>query len=361
MKFTVEKQAFTKALSAVLSVVEKRNTIPALAHVRVSAAYDAVTLSATDLELEATAQCASSVQVGGDCLIPAHTLADIVKRVREDITFELSGSQVIIKSGRSKSKLAVLPSDQFPSPMSPEDPTVFNMHSVDLARIVGDVAICASKDDARDFLNGVLLTPNEDNNVEAVASDGVSLAVSTLPDHVAFPAVILPTKTVSEMQKLCGRADGDVTVKASGNLVRFELAGMTLTSKVLDASKFPPYARIIPQDPANSVSVAKADMSDALGIVSTVSTGLDRRVSIEVGERMALSSGDGPNTAQDEIDCTLSGDHVTLHYASTRLTPMVNGITAERMVLRYNNGASPTVIQPEGDDGLKYILMPMKG
>src|SRR5688572_4183705 len=52
MKLTIERAALLKALGHVQSVVERRNTIPILSNVLLSASRDSVSFSATDLDME---------------------------------------------------------------------------------------------------------------------------------------------------------------------------------------------------------------------------------------------------------------------------------------------------------------------
>ena len=52
MKLTVERAALLKALGHVQSVVERRNTIPILSNVLLSASQGQVAFSATDLDID---------------------------------------------------------------------------------------------------------------------------------------------------------------------------------------------------------------------------------------------------------------------------------------------------------------------
>ena len=51
MKVTIERAALLKGLSHAQSVVERRNTIPILANIRLTAEGDRLLLTATDMDL----------------------------------------------------------------------------------------------------------------------------------------------------------------------------------------------------------------------------------------------------------------------------------------------------------------------
>ena len=62
MKLTIERAALLKALGHVQSVVERRNTIPILSNVLLSAGQGQVAFSATDLDMEITDSSPAQVE-----------------------------------------------------------------------------------------------------------------------------------------------------------------------------------------------------------------------------------------------------------------------------------------------------------
>ena len=93
MKLTIERAALLKSLTHVQSVVERRNTIPILSNVLIEADGDALSLTATDMDLTVVDKLAAEVSQGGATTAPAHTLYDIVRKLPE-------GAQVSIETAR---------------------------------------------------------------------------------------------------------------------------------------------------------------------------------------------------------------------------------------------------------------------
>ena len=83
MQLTIERSALLRALSHVQSVVERRNTIPILANVLLSAGRDRLSFSATDLDMEMVDEAEAVVQVEGQITAPAHTLYEIARKLPE--------------------------------------------------------------------------------------------------------------------------------------------------------------------------------------------------------------------------------------------------------------------------------------
>ena len=82
MKFTIERAALLKALGHVQSVVERRNTIPILSNVKLDASDSGLSLNATDMDLEIVEKATAEVAAAGATTAPAHTLYEIVRKLR---------------------------------------------------------------------------------------------------------------------------------------------------------------------------------------------------------------------------------------------------------------------------------------
>jgi len=92
MRLTIERAALLRALGHVQSVVERRNTIPILSNVLLRAEDGQLSLSATDMDLEIVASVAAQGMRKGAATAPAHTLYDIVRKLREGAQIEIEAT-----------------------------------------------------------------------------------------------------------------------------------------------------------------------------------------------------------------------------------------------------------------------------
>ena len=90
MQLTIERSALLKALGHVQSVVERRNTIPILSNVLLSAGRDKLAFAATDLDMEMVDEAEAQVNVEGQITAPAHTLYEIVRKLPDGAEVSLS-------------------------------------------------------------------------------------------------------------------------------------------------------------------------------------------------------------------------------------------------------------------------------
>src|SRR6201984_3668822 len=116
MKLTAAREDLLAPLQSVIGVVERRQTMPVLANVLLSARDNRLSITGTDLEVELVATRQVSVQQAGDITIPGRKLLDIFKSLPEktSVTLSTEGERVSRRAGRSKLTLSSLPATDFP-------------------------------------------------------------------------------------------------------------------------------------------------------------------------------------------------------------------------------------------------------
>jgi len=202
MKLTIERAALLKALGHVQSVVERRNTIPILSNVLLSADGERVGLSATDLDMEIVDESAARIEGAGQITAPAHTLYEIVRKLPEgadvSLTFNGDDPRLTVQAGRSRFNLPVLPAGDFPIMSNDGLSGAIEVDTADLIRLIDKTRFAISTEETRYYLNGLYLHVVVENGatlLRAVATDGHRLALAEMPapDGAAgSPGVIIP-------------------------------------------------------------------------------------------------------------------------------------------------------------------------
>src|SRR5271155_4913675 len=183
MKLTIERGALLRALGHVQSVVERRNTIPILSNVLLRAENGRLSLRATDMDLEIVEDVQEEIRRAGKTTAPAHTLHDIVRKLREgaQVDLDVAGDrgQLTLRSGRSTFTLACLPAEDYPlmsgGPLAHE----FLLAANDLKGLIDRTRFAISTEETRYYLNGIYLhaaVSAEVDVLRAVATDGHRLA-----------------------------------------------------------------------------------------------------------------------------------------------------------------------------------------
>src|SRR5262245_53945112 len=266
MKVTVERAELLKSLGHVHRVVERRNTIPILANVLLRAGDSRLSFKATDLDLEVTESIAADVGPSGATTVPAHMFYEIVRKLPEgaQVQLEAAGDRAVlaIRAGRSRFTLQTLPESDFPDLAAGEMTHTFVLGAGELKRLIDKTQFAISTEETRYYLNGIYLHTAGTSNaptLRAVATDGHRLAqvALKLPDGAAgMPGIIVPRKTVAEVQRLIEDTTSEVKVGLSQGKIRFTLNDVVLTSKLIDGT-FPDYGRVIPMNNDKELVVDK--------------------------------------------------------------------------------------------------------
>jgi DNA polymerase III subunit beta len=371
MKVTIERSALSKALGHVQSVVERRNTIPILSNVLLQAKGGALTLTATDLDIEISEEAPADVAQEGAATASAVTLFEIVKRLPDgaQVRLELSPEEgrLQVSAGRSQFALAVLPDDDFPTLTSDNLDTRFSMPTDDLRRLLQKTRFAMSQEETRYYLNGVYLHASTDGDVpllRAAATDGHRLARldAPLPDGAAsMPGVIIPRKAITELTRLLEDAEDHVEIAVSSAKIRFSFGAGRLTSKLIDGS-FPDYERVIPKGNSNIMRVATKDFAQAVDRVSTVSADRTRSVKLALeADRLRLTvNNPEAGSALEELSVDYGGDPLEIGFNARYLLDVAQQVDGETATFRLADPSSPTVVVDEEDGRALFVLMPLR-
>jgi len=371
MKVTIERAELLKSLGHVHRVVERRNTIPILANVLVRAEKSALSLKATDLDLEVIESIAAEVAPAGSTTVPAHMFYEIVRKLPEgsQVVLESSSDRAVlaVRAGRSRFTLQTLPESDFPDLAAGDMTHKFALAGADLKRLIDKTQFAISTEETRYYLNGIYLHvagSGKSQTLRAVATDGHRLAQTDLPvpaGAAGMPGVIVPRKTVTEVQRLIEDNGAEVGIELSSAKIRFSIGDVVLTSKLIDGT-FPDYARVIPSGNDKELVVDKKDFEAAVDRVSTVSSERGRAVKLSLSGGKLILSVTNPDSgsATEEIEVDYDGDPIDIGFNSRYLLDIAGQLDGEVAVLRLADPGSPTLIEDKDAKGSLYVLMPMR-
>jgi len=371
MRITIERSNLLKSLGHVHRVVERRNTIPILSNVALRAEGAALTLKATDLDLEITESAPAMTEQAGATTVPAHLLYEIVRKLPDGSEVLLStnadGSTMTVASGRSKFSLQCLPESDFPDLTAGELSHGFKIKAADLKMLIEKTQFAISTEETRYYLNGIFLHTVEAGGalkLRAVATDGHRLAraeIEAPAGSEGMPGIIIPRKTVGEIQKLIDNPEEIVHFEVSDAKIRLSFGDIVLTSKLIDGT-FPDYQRVIPANNDKEMRVDCATFASAVDRVSTISSERGRAVKLSLSDGQMVLTVNNPDSgsATEELAVSFEGDPLEIGFNAKYLLDITAQLSGDDAVFKLADSGSPTVILDSAGADALYVLMPMR-
>ena len=356
-----------EALQSVAGIVERRHTLPILANVLMRKNGANIEFTTSDLEI----QVRTHAELGGDAgsfstTVGARKLIDILRALPAEQVVSLSAVQnkLILQGGKSRFTLQTLPSDDFPLVNESVDfGPAFSMPQKTLRDLVNQVHFAMAVHDIRYYLNGILFIA-EGKTLTLVATDGhrLALAQSALVDDVpSKQEVILPRKTVLELQRLLRDEDTPINMRFASNQAKFGFSGMEFVTKLVEG-KFPDYNRVVPKGHQNSVLLGRAPLLACLQRAAILTSEKFKgvRVNIEPGVLRISASNAEQEEAKEELEIDYNGDAIETGFNVTYLIDALANISQEMVKLELQDGAASALFTVPELAGFRYVVMPMR-
>lgn len=353
-------------LQSVVGIVERRHTLPILANVLICKIGSQVQLTTSDLEI----QIRTSAELDGDIgnfttTVGARKLIDILRSMPGDQTVSLESAQnkLILKGGKSRFTLQTLPAEDFPLVQEAENfGPVFSMPQKVLKELLNQVSFAMAVHDIRYYLNGILFVA-EGKQLSLVATDGHRLAFSsaTLDVEVPKQEVILPRKTVLEMQRLLSDKEGAIEMQFAGNQAKFSFDGMEFVTKLVEG-KFPDYNRVIPKNHKNIITLGREPLLKSLQRTAILTSEKFKgvRLNIEPGTLRVASNNAEQEEAVDELDIDYGGDNIEIGFNVTYLIDALANMSQDMVKMELSDSNSSALLTIPDNATFKYVVMPMR-
>ncbi|MEM7569634.1 MAG: DNA polymerase III subunit beta, partial [Pseudomonadota bacterium] len=276
-------------------------------------------------------------------------------------------TSMAITAGRSNFKLSCLPREDFPVMTDGEMPHQFSIGSETLKRLIETTRFAMSTEETRHYLNGIYLHTTEEDGTKmlrAVSTDGHRLAkvdIPCPPGAEDMPSIIIPRKAVGEIAKLADAGEETVQIGLSEAKIRVTAGAATLTSKLIDAS-YPDYQRVIPKNNEQLLSVGRDEILAGVERVATLASDKTRAVKFNLDGNVLelLVSNPEAGSAKEELEVDFNGDPLEVGFNSRYLTDILSQIGGDSIEIRFADANAPTLMRDPSDDGVLFVLMPMR-
>ena len=376
MKFQVNRDVFSEAVSFAVKLLPQRTTLPILSGILIEATADGLTLSSFDYEVSAQTEIAAQVDEPGRVLVSGRLLADIASRLpNAPVTFSTDEGRISVSCGSANFTLLSMPVEEYPT--LPQVSAQSGVLPAELfAAAVSQVAVAASRDDVTPVITGVQLEISE-NSLSLIATDRYRVAVREIEwtggDSVTEGlTALVPARTLTEIGKTFGHS-GSISVAITSTdereLIAFQADKKTVTSLLIKGN-FPPVKRLFPEVVDNYAVINTAELIEAVRRVSLV---LEREAALRFTfsiEGLTLEAiGSEQAQASETIDAFLTGTDTVVSLKPAFLLDGLGAVHSEFVRISFTktenpNKPGPVLITSQaskdqpGADNYKYLLQP---
>jgi DNA polymerase-3 subunit beta len=376
VKFQVNRDVFSEAVSFAVKLLPQRTTLPILSGVLLEASSAGLKLSSFDYEVSAQTEIAADVEEDGRVLVSGRLLADIASRLpNAPVIFSTEDGRIVVSCGSAHFTLLSMPVEEYPT-LPQVAQSSGSLPAESFANAVAQVAVAASRDDVTPVITGVQLEVSS-TSLSLVATDRYRVAVREIEwdagDSITGTiTALVPARTLTEIGKTFGHS-GTISVAITNTdereLIAFQAEKRTVTSLLIKGN-FPPVKRLFPETVDNYAVINTAELIEATRRVSLV---LEReaalRFSFTVDGLTLEAIGSEQAQASETIDAFLTGGDTVVSLKPQFLLDGLGAVHSEFVRISFTktdnpNKPGPVLITSQsskdqaGADNYKYLLQP---
>jgi len=381
VKFQVNRDVFSEAVSFAVKLLPQRTTLPILSGVLLEATLSddgtsVLRLSSFDYEVSAQTEITAEIEEPGRVLVSGRLLAEIASRLpNAPVVFSTEDARITVSCGSAHFTLLSMPVEEYPTlPQIGESSG--SLPAEAFANAVAQVAVAASRDDVTPVITGVQLEVSK-TSLSLVATDRYRVAVreiewaagDSIEDSVT---ALVPSRTLTEIGKTFGHS-GTISIAITSTdereLIAFQAEKRTVTSLLIKGN-FPPVKRLFPENVDNYAVINTAELVEATRRVSLV---LEReaalRFSFSIDGLTLEAIGSEQAQASETIDAFLTGGDTVVSLKPQFLLDGLGAVHSEFVRISFTktdnpNKPGPVLITSQsskdqaGADNYKYLLQP---
>lgn len=375
MKFSVDRDVFSDAVSFAVRLLPQRPTQPLLSGVLIEASDGEVAVSSFDYEVSSRTHVSANVDESGRVLVSGRLLNEIANRLpHADVSIYTEDSRVQVKCGPASFSLPAMPVEEYPTIPS-IDSVSGKVPGEEFANAVAQVAVAASRDDVTPVITGVQFEVAE-NSLALTATDRYRVALRNV-DWEPVEAreelsALVPVKIVTEVGKSFAQADLvsiSIVKNEDRELIAFSDGQKTVTSLLIKGN-YPPVRRLFPDSTEHHAIINTNDLIEAttrVGLVLEKDAAL--RFSFSEGNVTLEAAGSETAQASESIEVHLAGEEMVVSLRPQFLLDGLRATHSEFTKIAFTktdnpNKPGPVLITRQNSkddsdaDSFRYLLQP---
>jgi len=367
MHIVVPKSALLDLLAPAVAACEARSTTPILGAVLLEARSDGtLTATATNKAVTFTGSAIVDVRAPGAVCIDAATLMQVVKTRDDKAPLDIRAAEnqrVIVKAGRSESKLVSFAPADFPVAPELKDPRETTVDAGDLARCIDQMGFAIAPEDNRYGLNGAHVEKSGEK-ARFVSTDGNRLAWAEIPfagELAPGRKLLVPRGALMQIRALLTKVAGPVAIRWGERACQFVAPSRRLDIRMLEA-EFPDYRQVIPAGFKRKATLDRAEFAAAIEATQIFAVDGAHSIRFEFdGESCRLSARKlDAGDARTEVGANLDGERISLGMNARFVLDVLKALRGDTVTLEMGDVLSPIVVRDPADAGCFFVVMPVR-
>jgi len=373
MKVAILHSDIYSPLQSVSRSIAAKPQLPVLNNVLLQADSGILTISATNLEIGIIKRIKADVIEAGDITVPAKILTEIISGLSgEKINIESSLDQLKISTQNFSGTLNGISATEFPNiPVSSENN--FPLDAMLLQQSLPQISFASAIDEARPVLTGIY-TEIKDGKLQLVATDGFRLAykkVTLKDDKKQNFKSLIPRRTFEEVIKVISeefaRHEDEKALQLlisnaeNQNQMIFQIGTTTISSRLIEGN-YPTWERIVPVSFQSYATVDRQDFIKVIKLASIFARDAANIVKMDIKKNTIKVISEARELGQQEtdLDAKTEGEPLIIAFNNKYLLDALNNCHSKDVKLNFSGNLSATLIQPLEEEGLEYVVMPIR-
>lgn len=365
MKFVCLQENLNKGLTRVGRIATVKSSLPILENVLLKTEGGRLKLVTTDLEAVIIQWIGGKVEKEGEMTVPCRLFAEYISSLpnnKIDIKSE-DNIDLSISTNEYEATIKGQSSEEFPIIPEVKDKTLTTINAKILSEALAEVVYAAAIDDSRPVLAGVLFYFDK-KGLKLVATDSYRLAEKkiTLKNDISSPKkIIIPAKTVAEIQRIIGELDGDIEIKLGESQILLHSKNIDIIARLIDGN-FPDYEKIIPDQSSTKAVISKDKFINIVKTASLFARDSGNSIKIKLNPKgkiiiSATTSQMGDNISQAEA--LVEGTEGEIAFNARYLLDVLGTLKSPKVSLEISGKLKPAIVRPEGKNNYLHVIMPL--
>lgn len=362
MKIICEGIDLSEAVLKVIKACASRTTVPVLECIKISAANDSVTLTATDGEISIQKKIKAEVMEEGSVCVPGKYFCDFIKKlINVQITLYCADGKMDIIYADSQTSMQVLPADDFPDVDTDVNENTVVIKTEQFKKLISSTSFCCATDDSRPILKGCQIVVTGDD-ICVTALDGFRLATAKgkIVSSTGDTEIVCPARTLNEIEKMLP-AEGETELKLKRGLLLVCVDDTVLTSCLYNGD-FIKKENIIPKSYASAVTIKREVLKESIERAAIlVRNDKNSLIIMDVSQgKVEISSNSEIGKVNEPVKAELDGKDLKIAMNSKFINEAISALDEEDIVLSFNNSVQPFICENKQNKDVLYLILPVR-